>query len=130
MYNSIKGFVAEKGNGFVVLDNNGIEYMIYTSDISLKKIDDDWEYCKMYVHLNHTEKAMVLYGFTEPQERTLFLKLIKVDGIGVKVALKVLSKLTVHQFTQAIDTKDIGALCKVPGLGTKSASKIIQKIKI
>ena len=130
MYNSIKGFVAEKGNGFVCLDNNGIEFMIHTSEISLKKIEDSWTWCKMYVYLNHTEKAMTLYGFIDHQERNLFLKLIKVDGIGVKVALKVLSVLTVVQFTKAIDAKNIEALCKVPGLGTKSAAKLIQKIKI
>lgn len=130
MYNSIKGFVAEKGNGFVVVDNNGIEYMIYTSDISLKKIEDDWTWCNLYTHLEHTEKAMVLYGFIERAERTLFLKLIKVDGVGAKVALKVLSKLTVHQCIEAIDKMDMNIFCKVPGIGNKVAAKIIQKIKI
>lgn len=130
MYHAIKGEVYKKCNGFIILDNNGIEYKIYCSEKSLDQIEGGFAYQKIFVILEHTEKAMILYGFISEAERTLFEALIKVDGIGSKVAMKVLSKLTVDDLNQAVINKDIKLLCSVPGIGSKSAAKLIQKIKI
>ena len=73
---------------------------------------------------------MVLYGFIDEQERTMFRKLIKVTGIGSKVAIRILSTLTADKLIHAVKNKDIYTLCSIPGIGEKVAIKLIQKMKI
>jgi holliday junction DNA helicase RuvA len=85
--------------------------------------------CKIFSYLVHREDAMMLYGFRNIDERNLFLEIIKVQGIGPKQAIKILSGITVEDFISALDTGNISILTAIPGLGTKTAQKMILALR-
>lgn len=125
MFNSIKGKISAKKLNRVFLENQGIEWALDVSANTLSKISISQEEIRLFTYLHHTENAMDLYGFVDEKERELFLKLIKVSGIGPKAAVKILSGMGPDSFIQAVESEDISSLCRIPGLGKKSAQKII-----
>lgn len=129
MFNSIKGIVSGKGPDYIRLENNGIEWEIKTTAVSLSSFSGLNQEAKAYVHLHHKEDQMVLFGFSSGDERSLFLDLISVSGVGPKGALKILSGVPVSRFVEYLETEDVKALSSLPGLGTKTAQKIILQLK-
>ncbi|MBQ9239632.1 MAG: Holliday junction branch migration protein RuvA, partial [Treponema sp.] len=99
------------------------------SAVSLEQLPPVGAQGKVYVHLVHTDDAMALYGFATERERQLFWDLLKVDGIGPKGAIKVLTNISVEQFMAALDGGDIAVLEKVPGVGKKTAAKMVLALK-
>lgn len=129
MYNSIKGVVTEKGLDYIYLDNGGIEWDIKTTGVSLSSFPSVNQEARAFIYLHHKEDQMTLFGFSTKDERTLFLDLISVSGVGPKGALKILSGVTVVQLVEYLDNGDVKALSSLPGLGKATAQKIILKLK-
>lgn len=129
MFNSIKGIVTAKGIDYLRLENNGIEWEIKTTALSLSAFPGLNQEAKSYVYLHHKEDQMLLFGFSSSDERSIFLDLISVSGVGPKGALKILSGVTVQRFVEYLENEDVKALSSLPGLGTKTAQKIILQLK-
>ena len=124
MYDYIKGEVAETGQDYAVIEAGGIGYRIYSTTQSLAHINMGGK-VKLYCHFVVREDAHTLYGFFSPEERQMFIRLTGVSGIGPKVALGILSAMTVGELCAAIITSDEKAFQKVSGVGKKTAQRLI-----
>ena len=124
MYSFISGKVAEKNPAYVVIDNQGIGYLINITLNTFTAIGEQSE-VRLYVHLAIREDAHVLYGFYTEEERALFLQLITVSGVGCNTARLILSSLTVKETVDAISSNNTKAIQNVKGIGAKTAQRII-----
>lgn len=124
MYSFISGKVAEKNPAYVVIDNQGIGYLINITLNTFTAIGEQAE-VKLYVHLAIREDAHVLYGFYTEEERSLFLQLITVSGVGCNTARLILSSMTVKETVEAISSNNTKAIQNVKGIGAKTAQRII-----
>ena len=106
MYSFIYGKVSEKNPAYIVIDNQGIGYLINITLNTFAAIGEQTE-VKLYVHLAIREDAHVLYGFYTEEERSLFLMLITVSGVGCNTARLILSSLTVKETIDAISSNNI-----------------------
>ena len=124
MYSYISGTVVEKNPAFVVIDNQGIGYLINITLNTFTAIGEK-EKVKLFVHLAIREDAHVMYGFYTEQERSLFLQLITVSGVGCNTARLILSSMTVKEAVDAIATSNIKMIQSVKGIGAKTAQRIV-----
>lgn len=124
MYSFISGTVVEKNPAYIVLDNQGIGYLINITLNTFTAIGEQ-ERVKLFVHLAIREDAHLLYGFYTEQERALFLQLITVSGVGCNTARLILSSMTVKEAVDAIATSNIKMIQSVKGIGAKTAQRII-----
>lgn len=124
MYSFISGKVAEKNPAYVVVDNHGVGYLINITLNTFTAIGEQSE-VKLYVHLAIREDAHVLYGFYTEEERSLFLQLITVSGVGCNTARLILSSLSVRETVDAISNNNTKAIQNVKGIGAKTAQRII-----
>lgn len=127
MYYYIKGTVAAKGEGYVVIDAAGVGYMIYTP--TLEKAPGIGSETVIYTYLNVREDVMELYGFVTEEEKKLFLQLISVSGVGPKAGLAILSAASPAQIMMSIISGDTKVLTKAQGVGPKAAKRIILELK-
>jgi len=125
MWNSISGEVTRKGLEQVFLQSGDLEWDIFMGRFSLEALPPVGQRAKVFVWLQHTEDSMRLFGFATITERSLFLDLLKVSGVGPKLALKALSGMRHQEFAGALEAGDAARLSKVPGVGLKTAQKII-----
>jgi Holliday junction DNA helicase RuvA len=128
LYEYIKGKVVGIKDDYIILDNNGIGYKIFTSKNSLVELRTN-EIITIYIYFNLREDGVYLYGFTTEEELNMFNMLLLVSKIGPKVALGILSTLTPSQIKLAILNNDSNALCNAPGVGKKTAGRIILELK-
>lgn len=128
MYAFISGIVEETDINGVVVNNNGIGYYIQcpTSVINAVSVG---EKAKIYTYQHVREDAIILYGFINKEDRTMFLRLISVSGIGPKLALGVLSSLSAGELAIILVGGDASALTKVQGIGKKTAQRIILELR-
>ena len=126
MYDYIKGTITGLKNNAIVLDNNGIGYLIYVSNPYSFEPGKDY---KVFVYQKIAEDEHCLYGFKTQEEKDLFLKLISVKGIGPKSALTMLSKADYNNLIEAIEVGNLNYLKKLPGVGPKAAGQIILDLK-
>ncbi len=117
--------ISEKKLDSVIIDVNNIEYEVIASMNTINKLPLMKENQKIYTYLYHREDAVLLYGFHDLAEKELFLELIKVNGIGPKGAIKILSGIGVEDFKKALETEDLSVLSKLPGVGKKTAQRIV-----
>jgi len=117
----------------VIRTSGGIEFQLIVSSQTASKLSqlqgDARRQVRLLSWLQHKEDGMTLFGFTDDEERTLFLELIKVNGIGPKQAMKILSAVQVRAFIQALDKNDLQYLSTIPGLGPKTSQKIILALR-
>lgn len=125
MWNSMSGEITRKGLEQVFLLSGNLEWDISMGRFSLEALPPVGQRAKVYVWLQHTEDQMKLFGFASVSERSLFLDLLKVSGVGPKLALKALSGMKWQDFAGALEAGDAGRLSKVPGVGLKTAQKMI-----
>lgn len=125
MWNSLSGEITRKGLEQVFLQSGDIEWDIAIGRFSLEALPPVGQRTKIYVWLQHTEDSMKIFGFASVAERSLFLDLLKVSGVGPKLALKALSGMRWPDFAGALEAGDTGRLSKVPGVGLKTAQKIV-----
>lgn len=126
MYSYIKGIVTLIESNYIVLDNNGIGYLIYTPNpYSFKENEETL----VWIYQNIREDEMTLYGFKTKEEKDLFLKLIEVKGLGCKMALPMLATGSISRIVDAIERENILYLKKFPKIGDKVAKQIILDLK-
>ena len=131
MYSYIKGRLVEAREGAVVLENNGIGYEIGVSGNTLSDaaaVGADGE-MKLYTYLYVREDTFALYGFSRYEEKTLFMRLIDISGVGPKLAMQVLGGYDLGTLTAAIATGDVKTLTKIKGLGKKTAELIVLNLR-
>lgn len=129
MFNSIKGLISGKFSKQLYVECNGIEWDINMPDSNIDILPNVGSEVKVYTWLHHTENFMNLYGFVSMEERELFLNLLKVDGVGPKGALKIMSSVTSAQLLKILEDGDLGLLEKIPGVGKKTAGKMLLALK-
>lgn len=129
MFSYIEGKVVDKEEGFVVIDCNGIGYEIQVSSHTLNSIAYLNENVKIYTYLQVKEDGISLYGFISKEEKNMFLKLISVNGIGPKMAIGILSGISINELISAIIRQDIKMLCTIKGLGKKTAERLLVDLK-
>ena len=129
MFNSITGIITGKFPKQLFLDNNGIEWDIAMPDSNLEMIGTVGSEAKVYTWLQHTDAVMSIYGFVSAEERTVFFDLMKVDGVGPKAALKIMSSVSTGRLMEVLDRGDVDMLEKIPGVGKKTAGKMMLALK-
>ena len=129
MFNSITGIVTAKNPKLLYLENNGIEGEINVPDSNLEMIGSVGSETKIYTWLLHTDVLMSLYGFSSVQERSVFLDLLKVDGVGPKGALKIMSSVSSSRLMEVLEKGDLEMLEQIPGIGKKTAGKMMLALK-
>lgn len=122
----LKGKIAYKEPSFVHVDVNGIVYEVFISLQSFSALSGDE--VKLFTSHIIREDAHLLYGFLDLNEKKLFEKLIKISGVGPKVAMAICSTYTPAQFGVVINNKDIDGVKKVPGIGPKNAGRILVEL--
>ncbi len=129
MYAYIEGLLAEKRQGEVVIDANGVGYLLLCSASTVAAAPATGERFRCYTHLSVREDAMELFGFASREERGMFLKLCAVSGVGPKTALGILSVLPLKDLMIAIAMGDEATLSRAPGIGKKTASRLVLELK-
>lgn len=128
MIHHIEGILVEKTPTHVVIECNGIGYMIHVSLQTYSKITGK-DKCRLYTYLAIREDAHTLYGFSDIIERDVFKSLISVSGVGASTARMILSALSPSEIQEAIATGNVAVLKSVKGIGEKSAQRIIVDLK-
>lgn len=129
MFNSISGLITAKLSKQLFLDNNGIEFDICMPDSNLEMLPPVGSETKVYTWLQHTDMLMSIYGFATEDERSLFFDLLKVDGIGPKGAVKIMSSVSSGRLMDVLESGDLEMLEKIPGIGKKTAGKMMLALK-
>ncbi len=129
MFNALTGTIAGKKFDTLYLDQNGVEWEITVPAISIDEFGRLGATARVLTWLQHREDQMKLYGFPDEAARTFFLELIKVDGIGPRQAMKILSGVPVSDLAIALENEDLAGFERAPGVGRKTAQKIILALK-
>jgi Holliday junction DNA helicase RuvA len=129
MIGRIKGILIEKIPPFILLDCQGVGYEIEVPMTTFFDLPDEGSELSLLTHLVVREDAHLLFGFATTSERHMFRQLIKVNGIGAKVALSILSSIESNELTNAIKTDDTNMLIKIPGIGKKTAERLVLELK-
>ena len=129
MFAHFDGIVAEKTADSIVLDVNGVGYLLYVSGATLQMCPAVGERFKLYSILNVREDAMELYGFYSREEKAMYERLRGVNGVGSRTALQILSSMSVRDLSIALVSGDAAALTRVPGIGKKIAQRLVLELK-
>ncbi len=129
MIGRLSGTLLEKNPPQLTLDVQGVAYEVDVPMSTFYNLPANGERVTLYTHLVVREDAHLLYGFGTEGERRAFRQLLKVNGIGAKIALSVLSGLSVTELAQAITLQESGRLTRVPGIGKKTAERLLLELK-
>lgn len=130
MISRIKGTVLENTPLQVVLEAGGIGYEIHIPVTTAEKIPASGNECSLYTHAVYREDSATLYGFATRDDRDFFRLLVeKVSGIGPKIAISMLSRMSPELLRSAIASADIALLAKCPGIGKKTAERLVIELK-
>ena len=129
MFAHFDGIVAEKNADSIVLDVNGVGYLLFVSGATLSMAPAVGERMKLYSVLNVREDAMELFGFYSREEKAMYERLKGVSGVGSRTALQILSSMSVRDLSLALVAGDAGALTRVPGIGKKTAQRLVLELK-
>lgn len=129
MIGRLKGTILEKQPPQVLLEIHNIGYEINMPITCFYKLPNTGQEAVIYTHFIGCDNNQLLFGFINKQERTLFRELVKVNGVSTKIALAILSGMSVQQFLNAIANHDVHALVKLPGIGQKIAERLLVEMK-
>jgi Holliday junction DNA helicase RuvA len=129
MIGRLSGVLLEKNPPQLLLDVQGVAYEVDVPMSTFYNLPGTGDRITLFTHLVVREDAHLLYGFGSDSERRAFRQLLKVNGIGAKIALAVLSGLSVGELAQAITLQESARLTKVPGIGKKTAERILLELK-
>lgn len=125
MIGSLTGILAEKSPPHLLVDVGGVGYDVEVPMSTFFSLPALGERVRLLTHHVVREDAQLLYGFLTEPERTLFRSVLKVSGVGPRIALALLSGITIEAFTQVVREKDASALTRIPGIGRKTAERLL-----
>nr|WP_218165892.1 Holliday junction branch migration protein RuvA [Pseudomonas agarici] len=125
----MRGTLAEKQPPHLILDVNGLGYELEVPMTTLYRLPSVGEPLTLHTHLVVREDAQLLYGFVGKRERDFFRELIRLNGVGPKLALALMSSLEVDELVRCVSAQDTSALVKVPGVGKKTAERLLVELK-
>ena len=129
MIGFLKGRLAVKQPPFLMVDVNGVGYEMEAPMSTFYGLPAAGELVALFTHLVVREDAHILYAFGTDGERRLFRALLKVSGVGPKVALGILSGVSVEDFLRTVEAEDIAMLTRIPGIGRKTAERLIVEMR-
>ena len=129
MIASLEGKLESLGGDFAIINVGGVGFQVYMPTSTLSTLGAVGKEVKLYTHLHLREDNATLYGFASTDELELFQTLINVSGLGPKLALAMLSAMSVEKLTAAIVTSNADLLTVIPGIGKKVASRLILELK-
>ena len=129
MIGFLRGKLVHKAPPFLIMDVNGVGYEVEAPMTTFYDLPALNEEIKLHTHLVVREDAHILFGFSAEAERTLFRALIKVNGVGPKLALTILSGQSAEEFYRCIQDNDSQALVRLPGVGKKTAERLIIEMR-
>lgn len=129
MFSFITGILEEKENNLAVINCNGVGFEIIVSETTIFELPAVGEVATIYTYMAVREDAITLFGFATKEEKSTFLKLTSVSGIGGKMAIVMLSAMPVSDLIDAIITENIRALSSIKGLGKKTAERVVVELK-
>ncbi len=129
MIGHLNGKIISKNPPEVLLEVGGIGYEVLCPMSTFYQLDNLSEDVLLFTHLSIKEDGHTLFGFITKDEKNVFRELIRVNGVGPKVALAILSNLSVNSLVQCISTEDADLLAKTPGIGKKTALKLIVELQ-
>jgi holliday junction DNA helicase RuvA len=129
MIGRLSGILLEKNPPQLLLDVQGVAYEVDVPMSTFYNLPQNGEPVTLFTHLVVREDAHLLFGFGSENERRAFRQLLKVNGIGARIALAVLSGLSVAELAQAIAMQESGRLTRVPGIGKKTAERLLLELK-
>ena len=129
MIASLTGQLREKHPTHLIIDVHGVGYAVFVSLGTYQQLPEQDNNVTLLIHTNVREDDIILFGFMEHREKQLFQKLIKVNGVGPRLALNILSGIATHELIQALRAEDTGRITAIPGIGKKTAERIILDLK-
>ena len=129
MIGSLIGLIKDKKPSLVLLEVNGVGYEVHIPLSTSFQLPNNGESTFILTHLVIRDDQHTLYGFATEEERKLFRTLIKISGVGAKMALTILSGINVNGFVQSVINGDVDTLVHLPGIGKKTAERLIDEMK-
>jgi holliday junction DNA helicase RuvA len=129
MIGRLTGILVEKNPPQILLDVQGVAYEVDVPMSTFYNLPGNGERVALFTHLVVREDAHLLFGFASDSERRAFRQLLKISGVGARIALSVLSGLSVAELAQAVTRQDTGRLTKIPGIGKKTAERLLLELK-
>lgn len=129
MIEFLQGELSLKGANYVVIQVGGIGYKVYSPSLTIAKLPVLREEITLFTYLHVREDELSLYGFLSIEEREMFLALLQVSGIGPKLALVILSQMSVQELRRAILLGDMQPLLSISGVGKKTAGRMVLELK-
>ena len=129
MIGRLKGILVHKQPPWLVVDVNGVGYELEAPMSTFYDLPDVGREVALFTHYAQKEDSVSLYGFLREGERRLFRDVQKVSGIGAKIALAVLSGVSVDEFVRMVQASDVTALTRIPGIGKKTAERMVVELR-
>ncbi len=129
MIGRLRGILAEKQPPLLLIDINGVGYEVEAPMSTFYQLPETGAMVTLHTHLVVREDAHLLFGFASEGERRLFRTLIKVNGVGAKLALTILSGIAADEFARCVQENDTAALVRLPGVGKKTAERLIVEMR-
>ena len=129
MIGSLIGLIKDKKPSLVLLEVSGVGYEVHIPLSTSFQLPNNGESTFILTHLVIRDDQHTLYGFASEEERKLFRTLIKISGVGAKMALTILSGINVNGFVQSVINEDVDTLVHLPGIGKKTAERLIVEMK-
>lgn len=129
MFAFLTGILEEKENNIAVINCNGVGFEVNVSDTTIYELPNVGEMATIYTYMAVREDAITLFGFASREEKSAFLKLTGVSGIGGKMAIAILSAMPVADLIEAIVSENIRLLSSIKGLGKKTAERLVVELK-
>ena len=129
MIGRLTGILLEKHPPQILVDVHGVGYEVDVPMSTFYSLPAQGEKVSLFTHFSVREDAQQLYGFGTAKEREVFRTLIRISGVGPKLALSVLSGMNVDELAQAVATQETGRLVKIPGVGKKTAERLLLELK-
>ncbi len=129
MIGRLNGVVLERKPPELLIDVNGVGYELEASMNTFYALPESGERVTLFTHMVVREDAQLLYGFSSERERRMFRELIRVRGVGAKLALAILSGMSADQFVDCVQNDDTAALVRLPGVGKKTAERLVIEMR-
>jgi holliday junction DNA helicase RuvA len=125
----LNGILIEKSPPQVIVDCNGVGYEVEVPMSTFYNLPEIGVKIQLLIHFVVREDAQLLYGFGSEQEKSTFKQLLKVNGIGAKSALSILSGVSIDDLVEAVNRQEVGMLTRIPGIGKKTAERLLLELK-